>query len=1683
MMALLMSVLASGAQAGTILDQFEDPDLTGWSIYRIPATSDVGSISPVAGYLGSGGLALNYNFTCTTVDTTCGQAAAAVFTLPQAMTPGVGIGFMTRSSPEVTLYVRVLDESGQTLQYRAPRPLQGFDPQAWYSVAIDLSKPTSYWGGANSGAIQGKVKAIWVLGESRIGRSISGVVSIDDLVMLTALPAERVLTYVNGKALLDGFDNRTMVEPWSFAKSSVAGTAGSVVSGAGHSSTRGLALNYGFTCATVGANCGQYVMAQLELSEPLVAGLGLRFMTRSSPEITLFARVVDESGQTLQYRVARTVEGIDPAVWYEAAIDFALPMGHWGGANSGRIQGKLKAIQIVAESRVGRAISGAVLIDTVSMSSELPAARTLSYTNGRFLLDGLDTRAIYEPWSFGKSGTGTSGGLSLVTGHASTRALGLNYGFTCTTAGSSCGQSVTATLNLEQALPAGGGISLMTRSPASVRLVLRVLDTSGQTLQYALARPSEGSDGMTWYEASADLSKPSSYWGGANSGSISGYVRAITVLVESTGGVATSGSVSIDSLSMLQLAPLPSFVAGKAVLDSAESPNLPGWSFTSLGNGVGGAIEGAAGYASTQSIGLNYAFTCIAGEATCNRAAAAVFTLPQAMTPGVGIGFMTRSSPEVTLYVRVLDESGQTLQYRAPRPLQGFDPQAWYSVAIDLSKPTSYWGGANSGAIQGKVKAIWVLGESRIGRSISGVVSIDDLVMLTALPAERVLTYVNGKALLDGFDNRTMVEPWSFAKSSVAGTAGSVVSGAGHSSTRGLALNYGFTCATVGANCGQYVMAQLELSEPLVAGLGLRFMTRSSPEITLFARVVDESGQTLQYRVARTVEGIDPAVWYEAAIDFALPMGHWGGANSGRIQGKLKAIQIVAESRVGRAISGAVLIDTVSMSSELPAARTLSYTNGRFLLDGLDTRAIYEPWSFGKSGTGTSGGLSLVTGHASTRALGLNYGFTCTTAGSSCGQSVTATLNLEQALPAGAVISFMTRSPVHTQLSLRVIDESGQTLQYRLIRPLEGYDPVVWYQVHVDLAKPSTYWGGANSGVIFGRLIAISVLVESGVDQQVSGTVSLDAITMLSTAPELQEKAFSDGALSIDTFDSREVAAPWVSGTSDARTTASVAIAEGYSSRNALSLAYSFSCESSNSCGTYAVADFSLPFPHQAGAAFQMRVKHAADVKLKLRVRDQTGQTLQYEVERTLEGQYPDRWYLANVRLDTPETYWGGSQTGRIGGSVVGVSLIVENTLQIPGAGTALFDDLRVVEMPIDSHFIDLQAVSLIAPPTTARLVGNRFGVANHTRTISTPYEKASSAGLSFVRMDLKWEAIEVDGFFNFSHFDTALSLAEANGLGMLFIIDYGHPSYDLSTVDGMKGFGRFAEEAARRYAGRNVRFEIWNEPDHPQFWFGNPNPIEYANLCKIAVAAIRKVNPSAIVSTGGLTKFNFSYLKAMLNSGGATNFDAISVHSYEEDTPELIVDGVVMSRELIERATGREYPLWMTESGFSNGRVPGLASSIEFQEIQAQYLTRKMLTFWALDLPLAVWYSLVDRGIDPIEREDNFGMLFNDFSDKPSINAMRVFSDNLGSQTYMGLHDHLPPNMHAMSFENSTDRTLVVWQDGLGKTGRISISSNKLIDAQDYLGRTITGDWGSDGLVSFELTDLGGPVYIKFRK
>lgn len=534
-------------------------------------------------------------------------------------------------------------------------------------------------------------------------------------------------------------------------------------------------------------------------------------------------------------------------------------------------------------------------------------------------------------------------------------------------------------------------------------------------------------------------------------------------------------------------------------------------------------------------------------------------------------------------------------------------------------------------------------------------------------------------------------------------------------------------------------------------------------------------------------------------------------------------------------------------------------------------------------------------------------------------------------------------------------------------------------------------------------------------------------------------------------------------------------------------LAFKFSC-ANGACGRYVAAVWrssaTVSLPAQAAITLSICLPESA--RLGLRVKDAGGQYLQYVVD-TPSIEQPDstHWQRAVIPLwRMPEAHWGGANNGVVNGGISEIWILANARFQPPSQGQVRFRDLSIVSLSNTAFSLDAAATGL-ATPGPSPLYSPRLGVTIHQTRDTQALDLATEAGFTFVRIDLFWPEVEHAGTFNFTEYDRLQAALEARGLSVLWILGYGHPDhggkYPQSPED-LKAFSRYAAAAAEHYHGRGASFEIYNEPD-----LNLPSVTAYEAVLASGLSGIRSQDQSVNVSTGGTSTMNLGFIGSVLESGAAKGVNEVAVHPYRTK-PETISNEIGAMRQLALQKLGQPIEIWNTEWGYSSceGAYPCFPESgnqTSAQERQAVLGIRECLSSWACQMPSIVWYDLRNDGVDPRNREFNYGLITQDGSPKPVLKAISTWVQSLKRHTFAGLLTNLPFGVHAFLLEDTGARLVIVWNTEPDLSRTMKVPRLGLVSVTDLFGQPIHTAAPVLGTVEINLLEGNGPIYLLYKK
>jgi hypothetical protein len=169
----------------------------------------------------------------------------------------------------------------------------------------------------------------------------------------------------------------------------------------------------------------------------------------------------------------------------------------------------------------------------------------------------------------------------------------------------------------------------------------------------------------------------------------------------------------------------------------------------------------------------------------------------------------------------------------------------------------------------------------------------------------------------------------------------------------------------------------------------------------------------------------------------------------------------------------------------------------------------------------------------------------------------------------------------------------------------------------------------------------------------------------------------------------------------------------------------------------------------------------------------------------------------------------------------------------------------------------------------------------------------------------------------------------------------------------------------------------------------------EYNVLALATCAAIRAVDPQAVLLGPATSELPLRFLEDCFASGLLQHLDAVSVHPYRDyaKAPETVAGEYAALRQLMDRhAPPRRTPLPIVSSEW------GYASHTRgvTPELQAAFAARQQLVNLLHGVPVSIWYDWKNDGPDPAEREHNFGVVNERLEAKPAARALRTLTGEL---------------------------------------------------------------------------------------
>ena len=379
----------------------------------------------------------------------------------------------------------------------------------------------------------------------------------------------------------------------------------------------------------------------------------------------------------------------------------------------------------------------------------------------------------------------------------------------------------------------------------------------------------------------------------------------------------------------------------------------------------------------------------------------------------------------------------------------------------------------------------------------------------------------------------------------------------------------------------------------------------------------------------------------------------------------------------------------------------------------------------------------------------------------------------------------------------------------------------------------------------------------------------------------------------------------------------------------------------------------------------------------------------------------------------------------------------------------------------------------------------------------------AKQMNSEWVRDEINWRYVEwTKGNLSMPSAATWVDKAVNKGMKPLCILGFGNALYQenndeytnlhLPTLNTKSGVAAVKEKeywdawmayvsfVATTYKGKIKAYEVWNEPNHPNF-NNNVNADNYAKLYIETRKVIKAIDPDATVLCGAIAGADNNFINGVLsyikNNGGLSQIDAFSLHFYVPgSTPEeeylLNLNRTYLVTFFLK---GYKGPIWMTE----NGAYAGTAQNAVSESVQAAYAIRFPVMFDSFLKSVKTtgenfWYDLKNDGDEPSNSENNYGLTNSSFTAKPAYNAAKIFNKLTDGMSFVKLESN--SGNYVAEYSDGKDFTYVAWTTKSG-TQNVTIDLEKTNSKVYAMDGSLTDEIGTPGSKTFSVT--GEPVLI----
>lgn len=318
-------------------------------------------------------------------------------------------------------------------------------------------------------------------------------------------------------------------------------------------------------------------------------------------------------------------------------------------------------------------------------------------------------------------------------------------------------------------------------------------------------------------------------------------------------------------------------------------------------------------------------------------------------------------------------------------------------------------------------------------------------------------------------------------------------------------------------------------------------------------------------------------------------------------------------------------------------------------------------------------------------------------------------------------------------------------------------------------------------------------------------------------------------------------------------------------------------------------------------------------------------------------------------------------------------------------------------------------------------------------------------SGVVWVRDRINWGEVEPERgrLAEHTRYDLSAEIQTEHGL-KVYQVFHATPGWTQeeanprSFPDDLRDIYNFAAEAARRFKGEVLAWEIWNEPDIIQF--SDELGDSYAALLKTAYLGFKSADPELPILLCSFAIPPGNFAETVFQNDVGNYFDIYNYHIY--GTWENHADRALKHLELMRRYGLERKPIWLTEAGRPIKRIPTSTELTSEQELDvAEFLPKAIVSSLSAGVDKYFWFIM------PYYRERDvmlFGLLREDMTPTPGYCALSACTYALGKAEYRGRLDL--SDIHAHVFDRGNgELAITFWADEGEKDFNVLVNPQKV--------------------------------------